>query len=367
METTGDARIFKPLKFCMFDYLIIGQGLAGSCLAWQLVQRGKKILVLDVPQKNRSSMIAAGLFNPITGKLMTRTWLAETLFQSVFDFYPEAERALNQKFFHPMPLYRPFLSVQEQNEWMGYSAQPENEKFIERIHTRSAYGDQAYDAFGGLVIRQCGYVDVPVFLSSVRVWLVQQNAFAEEWFDESQLQYDNTGVTYKQWQASAVIFCTGVTSQTRLWQALPVKPLKGETLTVQLDEAPKLIYNRGVYIVPSAGNYCKVGATYEAHRLSETITEKARAELEARTAELLRLPFQTVAQDWGMRPTSPDRRPMLGRHPNSKNVVIFNGLGTKGVSLAPYFAAHLADWLAGVAEIMPVVNINRFKALYSKS
>lgn len=350
----------------MIDYLIVGQGLAGSCIAWQLVQRGKRVVVIDKPENNRSSMIAAGLFNPITGKLMTRTWLAETLFQSVFDFYPKVEHKLGQRFFFPMPLYRPFLSAQEQNEWMGNSALTENQKFIAAIHTKSMYGDQAHDNFGGLVTNQCGYVDVPVFLSSVRNWLIDQNSFSEEWLDEAQLQIEAERITYKQWQAGAIIFCTG-TSLSKLWKSLPVKPLKGETLKIKLDETPKLIYNRGVYIVPTTANLYKVGATYEAHQLTETTTVRARAELEAGVTALLKLPFKTEAQDWGMRPTSPDRRPMLGHHPNSKNVAIFNGLGTKGVSLAPYFAAHLADWLTGAAEIMPTVNINRFKALYSKS
>lgn len=350
----------------MIDYLIVGQGLAGSCLAWQLLQRGKRVLVLDVPANNRSSMIAAGLFNPVTGKLMTRTWLAETLFQTLFDFYPSVAQTLNQKFFYPTPLYRPFLSVQEQNEWMGYSAQPENQKLIEHIHTKSAYGDQVYDAFGGLVIKQCGYLDVPVFLQSIRTFLIEQNAFAEDWFDETQLHYSSTDVEYKQWKAWAVIFCTG-TAKINLWNVAPVKPLKGETLTVKLEQKPKLIYNRGVYVVPGKENLYKVGATYETQNLSESITEAARIELAARTRELLTLPFEIVDQNWGLRPTSPDRRPMLGHHPNSKNVVIFNGLGTKGVSLAPYFSAHLANWLTGADEIMPTVNINRFKALYSKS
>lgn len=350
----------------MIDYLIVGQGLAGSCMAWQLIQRGKRVLVLDVPRNNRSSMIAAGLFNPITGKLMTRTWLAETLFQSLFDFYPQVERTLKQKFFHPMPLYRPFLSVQEQNEWMGYSAQPENQKFISHIHTKSTYGDQANDSFGGLVIKQCGYVDTPVFLDGMRLFLLQQNSFAEEWFDESQVHYSASEITYKQWKASAIIFCTGV-SPINLWQALPVKPLKGETLTIRIKEKPRVIYNRGVYVVPGWENLYKVGATYETKELSESVTHAARLELETRTSELLKMPFEITDQNWGLRPTSPDRRPMLGHHPNSKNVIIFNGLGTKGISLAPYFSAQLTDWLTGATEILPAVNINRFKALYSKS
>lgn len=357
---------FKGVIKMMIDYLIVGQGLAGSCLAWQLVQRGKRVVVIDKPEKNRSSMIAAGLFNPVTGKLMTRTWLAETLFQNVFEFYPEVERVLKQKFFYPTPLYRPFLSVQEQNEWMGYSASPQNQKFIAAIHTKSAYGDQVHDDFGGLVANQSGYVDVPVFLSSVRTWLSEKGSFVDEWFDESHVQLDAEMISYKQWKASAIIFCTG-TSASRLWKALPVKPLKGETLTIKMETALKLIYNRGVFIVPSATSQYKVGATYEVYQLTEAITDRARIELEMGVGSLLKIPFQTVAQDWGMRPTSPDRRPMLGRHPDFKNVIIFNGLGTKGVSLAPYFAGHLANWLTDAAEIMAAVNINRFKALYSKS
>lgn len=349
----------------MIDYLIVGQGLAGSCLAWQLMQRGKRVLVLDVPSNNRSSRIAAGLFNPITGKLMTRTWLAEPIFQFLFDFYPQVEHTLKQRFFHPTPLYRPFLSVQEQNEWMGCSAQPENQKFIDHIHTKSAYGDQAHDAFGGLVIKQCGYVDTPVFLDAMLLFLWQQNSFAEEWFDEAQVQYSAKEIAYKQWKASAIIFCTG-TSKFNVWKALPIKPLKGETLTIKIKEKPRLIYNRGVYVVPGQENLYKVGATYEAKNLSESVTDAARLELEMRTGELLKLPFEVVNQDWGIRPTSPDRRPMLGHHPDSKNVIIFNGLGTKGVSLAPFFSAQLTNWLTNATEIMPTVNINRFKALYSK-
>ena len=58
---------------------------------------------------------------------------------------------------------------------------------------------------------------------------------------------------------------------------------------------------------------------------------------------------------------------MLGEHPKQKNLIIFNGLGTKGVSLAPYFSSQLANWLEGNGEIMPEVNIKRFNALYSKS
>src|SRR6478736_7266149 len=100
------------------DYIIIGQGLAGSCLALQLINRGKSVFVFDEPEKNRASLIAAGLFNPVTGKLMAKTWKADRLFSYLHSFYSEAEKLLNCRFYYPFPLYRPFISVEEQNEWM---------------------------------------------------------------------------------------------------------------------------------------------------------------------------------------------------------------------------------------------------------
>ena len=48
------------------DYLIIGQGLAGSLLAWELIQRRCSVVVVDNGNEN-ASQIAAGLINPITG------------------------------------------------------------------------------------------------------------------------------------------------------------------------------------------------------------------------------------------------------------------------------------------------------------
>src|SRR6185369_14016662 len=96
------------------DYIIVGQGLAGSALAIELLRRGKKIAVFDEPEKNRSSIVAAGLFNPITGRVMTKTWKADVLFPHLIAFYSGTEKVLGGRFFYPMPLYRPFISVQEQ-------------------------------------------------------------------------------------------------------------------------------------------------------------------------------------------------------------------------------------------------------------
>ena len=58
------------------DYLIVGMGLAGSALAYFLSKNGKKIALIDNNIDQTSSKIAAGLYNPITGRKMVKTWMA---------------------------------------------------------------------------------------------------------------------------------------------------------------------------------------------------------------------------------------------------------------------------------------------------
>jgi glycine/D-amino acid oxidase-like deaminating enzyme len=143
--------------------------------------------------------------------------------------------------------------------------------------------------------------------------------------------------------------------------------MKGEVLAVNLEKAPEAIYNRGVYIVPNGELTYNVGATYGQPPFVEGVTHEGRVELEEKLKALIALPYRVVDQRWGIRPTSPDRRPILGSHPAYKNVFIFNGLGTKGVSLAPYFSYLLATHLTDGDEIMKEVNIQRFYPLYSGS
>lgn len=347
------------------NYIIVGQGLAGSALALQLISSGKTVKVFDEPDRNRCSTVAAGLFNPITGKMLTKTWMADQLYPFLDTFYRSWEEKLQSRFYFPQDLYRPFLSIEEQNEWMAKSAQSSLQGFIKDIFATNRYR-QARDPFGGMVLRQCGYVDVMTFLREVRQWLIEQNAFAESYLDTKRLQVFSDHVEYENISADAIIFTTG-TGKNSFFDWVPIRPLKGEVLCVALQEAPEVIFNRGVYVVPSADGLYKVGATYQPHHTNDGITPEGRAELEDKLRELTTIPFQVRGQDWGVRPTTPDRKPILGCHFEHKNVVIFNGLGTKGVSQAPYFATQLANWLLGKGEIDPQVNIERFKALYSKS
>jgi len=240
--------------------------------------------------------------------------------------------------------------------------------YVANVFSKSVFGTQVHDPLGGVLLKQCGYLDVRTFMNSISEELRNSQSYREETFNDLLLEINNDCVSYSGIKADKIIFCCGTAQlKSSRFGNVPIRPLKGETLTVALDEPPELIFNRGVYIVPISQNNYRVGATYETKNLSEAITEAGRMELQQKLMDLLKIPYRILEQDWGFRPTTPDRKPILGYYPESKNVVIFNGLGTKGVSLAPYFSALLAEWLLGSGEIQPEVNIKRFKTLSSKS
>jgi len=105
----------------------------------------------------------------------------------------------------------------------------------------------------------------------------------------------------------------------------------------------------------------KVGATYQFNDTTRASTEQGLQALLGKLEELICFPYNVIGQSWGMRPTTPDRRPILGPHPNYNSVIIFNGLGTKGVSLAPYFSGVLTSWLENHTPINKEVDIQRYK------
>jgi glycine oxidase len=228
------------------DYIVVGQGLAGSAVAVQLLKLKKKIVVFDDPSANNSSRIAAGLFNPVTGKKMVRTWLADKLFPYLHQYYTSLEKETGKQFFHPMPLYRPFISVEEQNEWMVRSGDPLYMPYVDKVVTDNLI-DGVIDPYGGLLLRQCGFLHTMKYIQAVSILIEQNGTLNKELFLPEHLIFREDHVVYKDYEAAKIIWCTGVHKNTLLdW--LPIRPLKGETLSIKTELPVHTIINRGVYM-----------------------------------------------------------------------------------------------------------------------
>lgn len=323
-------------------------------------------MVIDTPEANRSSGIAAGLFNPITGRVMTKTWMADQLFPELHRFYAAASAELHQDFFHPGTIYRPFLSGQEQQQWKIKCEDPSMLPFVAQFHELPQWPDQVRNPWGGIEIAHSGYINTNQWMKAVRSWLIQSDSFDQAHVEDQDIHIGSK-IRYKDLEAGSLIYCNGLGALSSNWfNWLPLKPLKGQTLRITTTRVLDRIFSRGVFMVPLGSEYA-VGATYEHPPFDPVVTEAGKAVLLEKLEALLATSFSVVHQDWGIRPTTPDRRPMLGQHPQHKNVWVFNGLGTKGVSLAPYFARQLADRLMDQADLPAAVNISRFYTLYSGS
>lgn len=343
-------------------FLIVGQGLAGTALALHLLESNQSFLVADVYRENTSSKVAAGLVNPITGRRFARTWMADALLPYSEQFYREKEQLFGASFYHEMPIYRYFGSVDDENTWMGRSADPAIFPYageVVQAHTEGMKND-----FGVVNIKKGGFLDTRAYLSAAKTFLEEKNLLINQ---QVSISADGriAGLP-DDMQAEHIIFCEGHhVTQNPCFKWLPFTFAKGELMTVKLEGvSQEVIHNKNGFILPLGNHIHRIGATYRWNEMNEDISERSRDELTEKMAHFTDIPFQIIKQEASIRPTVKDRRPLIGTHPTHKHLHIFNGFGSKGVSLTPYFAKHFTEVLAGNHALIEEVDIARFENLF---
>ena len=347
------------------DYLIVGQGLAGSILAFELLVRDRKVIVIDKKENNKSSAVAAGLYNPITGRKMVKTWRAADLFPYLTNFYSELQDILRDRFFHPMPIYRPFISWEENNIWQGRSQEEQYSDFVEKVLAESFHG-AIDDPYGGILLDQCGYVDVKKLIKNFRTYFESKEVIQNTRFDFEKVRLEEETIFYEDWKPKKIIFAIGAQSHTHFnhFNWLPFTPVKGEILTLQTEENLNFILNRGVFMIPIGDNIFRAGATYNWKNIEPGTTKEAASELLEKIRTVFKGELTIIDHSWGLRPATKDRRPIIGEHPQHPDLLIFGGFGSKGVSLIPFWAKEFVDFLESGKNLDPEIDIKRFYSLY---
>lgn len=352
------------------NYIIAGQGLAGTILAQTLLKQGKLVLIIDEQGLSSASKIAAGLYNPVVFKRLVKSWMADELISCMDEFYYEAEQLLNEKFYFKKQIVKLFAEEQEKVLWLKkcnenvgkYLSKTIQTNFLAGIIHNSPTGDSSE-------VIDAGNLDTRLFLDTFRTYFLLNNQLLDEKFEYDQLIINPHSVTYKNYTADKLIFCEGYKSiENPYFNWLPFKLTKGEIITVkipflfdnEIDKNEKVI-NKGVFILPLGNHIYKVGATYEWTDLTEQPTDKGKDYLIDRLQKIIKVPFEILDHKAGIRPTVIDRRPLIGLHPRHTAIAVFNGMGTKGVMLAPYFANQFFDFLENNLPLNTEVDIARFK------
>jgi len=351
-----------------FDFLILGQGLAGSLLAWHLLLADKRVLVIDDGLRSSSTKVAAGLINPLAGMRFncaprTADWLA-----SAHAFYDQLGEHFGHRYFHAIDMQRLLRSPEQKRFY-----QRQLERAQSRLYLGDALASGDFDQgvkapHGGFSQKQTGYVNLPLVLADLREWLRQRNAYLEQAIEHTQIQVDGGIPRINGNEGTQLVFCEGYRLQQNPWfKALPLQPDKGEFL--QLRSEKRLcehIINGAHMLIPLAEGGYRLGATHEHKQIDDLPTEQARTQLLDGLQNLLADTdgIEVTAQQAGVRPATSDRHPFIGPHPEYPQLWVFNGFGARGALSIPWHAERFAAHLLNGTPIPAEADIRRYRELF---
>lgn len=342
------------------DYIIVGLGLAGIAFCEQLEKAGKTFVVFDTGQEG-ASRVAAGLYNPVILKRYTLPWKAIEQFDLAIPYYKDLEKKLGVQFMDPMPVCKVFSSVEDQNNWFAASDKPSLERFVSpRLVPNSNQWIKASHDYGEVL--ETGRVAINTLLKAYQNYLEKKEVYINDKFIYSNITLNNIIVLYENYQASKIVFAEGFgIKRNPYFGALPLVGNKGEYIIIkapelQLSEAIKTSF----FVVPLGEDLYKVGATFNWTDKDWETTKSAQEELIEKLKTLISCDYEIVSQEAGMRPTTGDRRALLGVHPKFKQLALLNGLGTRGIMASPLLAKYLFDYLEKGMALPEEVDIMRF-------
>ncbi|MEZ6058600.1 MAG: FAD-binding oxidoreductase [Planctomycetaceae bacterium] len=354
-----------------FDVVIVGQGLAGSALAWRLREQGLNLLVIDQPRQTTASRVAAGLITPITGPRLVLYPRYLELLKGAEEFYRqvEAQAALGSpgswasggQLLESRRMLKLFVSAAERQ--LFERKRVELEPVVVREHPEIE--NNWYRADDGGFEMQGAQLRVSIYLDIVRMTLLAESRLlSAELTPESPIEFERGRVILSEFGLSAkwLIFCDGSWATTQRWFAdAGFNLAKGEILTVDIpDWNESRVIHRGVWIAPTSTGLYHLGATYEWQELNDLPTEQGRAELLARLAEWFRGPVRVINQTAAVRPATRDSRPLIGFHPLRPQIGLFNGFGSRGSLLVPYYSTQFANALLNGHPIDAEVQVTRW-------
>ena len=340
------------------DYIIVGLGLAGIAFAEQLNKNDKSFIIFENNSQN-SSKVAGGMFNPVILKRFTPVWQGVEQITIAIPFYKSLEKKLNVKLIEYIPIKKSFKSIEEQNNWYIACDHPKLKNYLSPlIETNNNPSVLAPNGLG--TVTNSGKIDTTILLDKYREFYKKniQNIT----FDYKKLKISESNIEYKNIVAKNIVFCEGFgIKENPYFKNLPLKEAKGELLEIESKELNiNYVLKSAVFVMPIGKNKYKIGATFNWKDKTNLPTEEGKSELVEKLQKTISCNYKITHQLAGIRPTVKDRRPLIGTHKTYKNLHVLNGLGTRGVMLAPTLSEKLYQAIENNKIIEKEININRF-------
>lgn len=344
--------------------MIVGLGIAGISFC-EVLERHNYSFKVIADGSQTSSMVAGGLYNPVTLKRFTPAWNAREQLGFAIPFYKDLEVKLKVQLDYNVPILRRFASVEEQNLWFEAADRPLLQPYLS-TKIRPSTNPNINAPFGYGEVLHTGRVATKILLSAYSDYLLGNNSLLRETFDHGSLGMVDGLMEYKSVKARNIVFAEGYGLKNNpYFNYLPLNGNKGELLTIK---APGLgehrIVKSSVFIIPLGDDLYRVGATYNPRDKSNLPTGEAKQELLDKLNTFLECDYEVVDHVAGIRPTVVDRKPLAGRHPIYGNMHVLNGLGSRGVMIGPWAAQLLFDQIENNIALPKEMDIERFTKKY---
>lgn len=350
------------------DTLIIGQGIAGTILAEKLIREGESVQLIDHENPVAASQASSAVINPITGRRLVKTWLFDALDQSARKYYGHLEGILKEQLIIEQGILRVFQSATEENDFTGKLSEEAFIPHLEELTDRSVI-EQFNAPQGAGWISTAYKIEAQKIVAFFREKWKSEGRLVLDSFNHDDLESTGDGYSMGKQKYQRLVFCEGYEMvYNPFFDYLPIVPNKGEALIIKCpDLKSEKSIKKGITIVPLGEDKFWVGSTKLVKFEEPEASREGKFFLEEKLKALLKSDYEVVGQVSGIRPTSEDRRPLIGEHPNKKGLYCFNGFGSKGVSLLPYFADQFVNHLLRGEEIQREVNITRYEEKYFRS
>jgi glycine oxidase len=344
-----------------YDCVVIGGGIVGAATARALAARGRRILLLDRAMPGgEASGAAAGMLAPQIEAAADDPLLPLAL--AARDAYPELVAELDRRTgvnvgYRPGGIARVAL---DEAEAARLAAQVEAQRamgltvtWLDRDALLRRHPGVGAAARGALLAPQDACVNSVTLTAALLADAARSGA---EIVDHEEV----TGVVIEtarvravdtvrgRYSTGAAVVAAGAWSPALhgLPRRLSVEPVRGQMAAVTWppDEPAGVLFGRHVYVVPR-GDDALLGSTMERVGFMKDTTPAGLAHIFGEAAALLpALGAQRVHRLWaGLRPVTPDGRPLIGAEPEVAGLVYATGHGRNGILLGPLTGAIACD------------------------